>query len=64
MDDLFSAYMNLENIDALNSPEADMESTASITRVVAIITIALQECFSRHFLCHACSGSELAYLRV
>ncbi|WZY78133.1 hypothetical protein YC2023_024517 [Brassica napus] len=27
MDDLFSAYMNLENIDALNSPEADMESS-------------------------------------
>ncbi|CDY31617.1 BnaA03g54350D [Brassica napus] len=64
MDDLFSAYMNLENIDALKSPEADMETAASITRVVAIITIALQECFSRHFLCHACSGSELAYLRV
>ena len=27
MDDLFTAYMNLENIDALNSPEADMESS-------------------------------------
>ncbi|CAG7898993.1 unnamed protein product [Brassica rapa] len=27
MDDLFSAYMNLENIDALNSSEADMESS-------------------------------------
>ncbi|CAF1709952.1 BnaC03g60240D [Brassica napus] len=26
MDDLFSAYMNLENIDALNSPEADRAS--------------------------------------
>uniref|UniRef100_M4F7K0 Uncharacterized protein n=1 Tax=Brassica campestris TaxID=3711 RepID=M4F7K0_BRACM len=79
MDDLFTAYMNLENIDALNSPEADMESSrASGTKTngsddtegesssvnYGIITIALQECFSSHFLCHACSGSELAYLRV
>ncbi|KAG5396921.1 hypothetical protein IGI04_018735 [Brassica rapa subsp. trilocularis] len=58
MDDLFTAYMNLENIDALNSPEADMESSrASGTKTngsddtegesssvnYGIITIALQE---------------------